>query len=340
MIKAGQFTQKTAEYAVFKLLLTGVDDSAMVSAPEISGRSTHDDGKIELLDQMIENLQSELDEEGADEGELNDQLGRLEAATAEQNAALADVQKTLDTLLQRRAKAARELRDRNARLSEIDELVARFSLLDSHYQTDLSRLEAIHESGSLFVHLKQKPCPLCGALPGDQHLDTECDGNTVAVVQAADAEMSKIKRLRRELNDTVDALEREKSEIVGSRARFQEEYDECDKELGSIAAPTVANERASYNQLVSKRAEVLIILEKMDRLRLLTEQRAALQGETFEAPGGATATRTQIFTSVLDEFSQTVQRILEEWHFPNATRALIITPPTPVTLPPASGRAA
>lgn len=316
----GQYTSQTAEYAVFKLLITGFDDSTLVSAREVSGRRDQEDGKIELLDQMIEILQSELDEEGADEGELNDQLRRLEVSTAEQNAALSDIQNALDALLQRRAKVARDLRDRKARLSEIDELVARFSLLDRHYQTDLSRLEAIHESGSLFVHLEQKHCPLCGALPGDQHLDTACDGNTVAVVQAAYAEMAKIIRLRRELNDTVDSLQREKGEIEGSLAGFREEYDECDKVLGGIVAPAVANERESYNQLVSTRAEVRIALEKIDRLRLLIEQRAELQGETLETVGDKTVTHTQISTSLLDEFSQTVQRILEEWHFPNASR--------------------
>lgn len=316
----GQFTSKTAEYAVFKLLLTGVDDSAFVSAKEVSVRRDEADGKIELLDEMIESLQSELDEEGIDEGELNDQLNRLESAAAEQNTALADVQKALDALLQRRGKAARELRDRNARIAEIEELVARFTLLDSHYQTDLSRLEAIHESGSLFVHLEQKPCPLCGALPGDQHLDMECEGNTVAVVQAADAEMAKIKRLRRELSETRFSLEREKAEIIASLEGFKKEYDECEKELGSVAAPAVANERTSYNQLVSKRADVRIALEKIGRLKYLTDQRTALQEETAESATGTTATRTQISTSVLDEFSQTVQRILEEWHYPNATR--------------------
>jgi hypothetical protein len=185
----GQYTTATAEYAAFKLLLTGMDDSSLVSAKEVSGRREQETGKIELLDQMIEDLQAVLDEKGADEEELNDQLSRIEANIKDQDAALANVQKALDELLERRGQAAKELRNRRARLVEIDELVGRFHLLDSHYETDLNRLEAIHESGSLFVHLEQKPCPLCGAQPGDQHLDTECEGNTEAVVQAADAEI-------------------------------------------------------------------------------------------------------------------------------------------------------
>lgn len=316
----GQFTAATAEYAAFKLLITGLDDSSLVSADESAGRREQDGAKIELLNQMVDEIQSELDEEGTDEGELSDQLSRLEASIAEHNTSLSGVQKELDAVLERRGRAAREVRDRKARVSEIDELIKRFRLLDTHYQTDLNRLEAIHESGSLFVHLEQNPCPLCGALPDDQHLDTECEGNTEAVVQAADAEMRKIRRLRRELNETIVSLERESGEISPSLVILYNEYDACEKELSSIAAPAVASERASYDHLVSKRAEVRETLEKITRLKRLIERRTELEAKEVGTSENATATRTQISTNILDEFARTVERILEEWHFPNATR--------------------
>jgi len=317
---SGQYTSATPEYAAFKLLLTGTDDSALVSAMEVVERTEQDSGKIELLDEMIDALQAELDEEGADEDELRDQLDRLESSLDDQTKALSNVQTALNTLLERRGEAVTALRDRKARLVEIDELVARFELLDSHYQTDLKRLEAIHESGSLFVHLEQKPCPLCGALPGDQHLDTDCEGNTEAVVQAADAEIGKIKRLRGELNDTVDSLQGEHGEIETSLGQFQEQYDASEKELGEIAAPAVSTERASYNQLVSMRTEVRMGLEKFERLQQLLEQRTGLEREESETDSTGTQTRTQVSKSVLDDFSKTVERILQEWHFPNADR--------------------
>lgn len=317
---SGQYITATAEYAAFKLLLTGTDDSALVSSKEISGRREQETGKIELLDQMIQDLQTYLDEEGVDEEELNNQLSRIEASIEDQNAALSDVQKALDALLTLRGDAAKELGNRRARLVEIDELVGRFHLLDSHYVTDLSRLEAIHESGSLFVHLEQKPCPLCGAQPGDQHLDSDCDGNTEAVVQAAEAEMVKIDRLRRELNDTVVSLEEEREEVNNSLSEYEDTYTACEQELSEIAAPTVSSERHSYNQLISERAEIRATLDKILHLNHLTAQRAELESEEPETPGGTTTTRTQVSKSVLDEFSKALERILEEWHFPNATR--------------------
>ncbi len=317
---SGQYVTAPVEYAVFKLLLTGTDDSALVSVSETTKEVKQDGGKIELLDEMIEELQAELDEEGADEEELRGQLDRLEASLEEQSKALANIQTALNALLERRGNAAKALRHRRARLVEIDELVSRFNLLDTHYETDLRRLEAIHESGSYFIHLEQKPCPLCGALPDSQHLDSDCLGNTEAVIQAAEAEIEKIKRLRTELGDTLDSLRCEYSEIEGSLTQFQEEYDSCENELSDIVAPAVSTERASYNQLVIKRSEVRIMLEKIERMQRLVVQRRGLERAGTEKMGEEIRTQTGVSKNILDEFSRTIERILQEWHFPYANR--------------------
>lgn len=317
---SGQYTTATSEYAAFKFLLTGLDDSALVSTKDIAFRREQDSGKIELLDQMIGDLQAELDEEGADEVELNDQLNRIDTLIEEQNSALANVQKAFNVVFQRRTQAAKQVRDRKARIIEIDELAGRFNLLDRHYETDLRRLEAIHESGILFIHLDQKSCPLCGALPGSQHLNTECEGNSEAVVQAADAEMSKIERLRRELADTVRSLGKERSELTADVAEFEAEYKDSEQELSEIAAPAVKGERASYDQLISKRTEIRAALEKIERLKRLEAKREELLTVESDVHGGPPVTRTQVSKSVLDEFSKTIEKILKEWHFPNASR--------------------
>ena len=318
---SGQYTTATVEFAAFKLLLTGTDDSALVAARQMSGRRDQDIGKIELLDQMIADLHAELDEEGAEEEELNDQLSRLDDSIRAQNEALETVQKALDAVLERRGVAAREIRNRGARTAEIDEIVERFRLLDSHYQTDLDRLAAIYESGSLFMHLEQQSCPLCGASPGDQHLDTESEGDTEAVVQAADAEMVKIERLRRELTDTVTSLSTERWELRESLAQFDNEFKASDRELNEIASPAVSTERASYNQLVSERADVRFLREKIGRLKRLMVLRGELDAGQSEAVLGVpSATKTHVSKNVLDEFAQTIEGILQEWHFPNASR--------------------
>lgn len=317
---SGQHVATTAEYAVFKLLLTGIDDSALVGTSEMPSQREKDRGKIELLNTMITDLQTEIDEEGGDEKELRDQLARLDASIRLQNEALATVQKTLNHVLERRGNAAREVRKRRGRISEIEELTDRFRLLDSHYQTDLARLEAIHESGSLFAHLEQHPCPHCGALPGSQHLDLKCGCNIEAIVQTAVVEMVKIDRLRRELADTAASLLAERQDLSESLPQFDEEYKTCEQELKEIASPAVLSERASFNQLVSERVAVQSNLEKIDRLKSLIAQRVELESEQVESGNGSSGTKTQISRNILDEFAQTIEDILKKWHFPNANR--------------------
>ncbi|MXZ28664.1 hypothetical protein F4212_08710 [Candidatus Poribacteria bacterium] len=313
---SGQVLSATTEYATFKLLVTGTDDSGLIAAAKVSSQRDQDTGKMELLDQMIADLREELEEEGVEEQELNDQLQRLDKSILAQNEALKAVQKTLDAILERRSLAVRELRDRKARIEEIEELVKRFRLLDSHYQSDLVRLAAIYESGTLFVHLEQHSCPLCGALPGDQHLDTECEGNADSVVEAAQGEMIKINRLRHELGDTIATLNTERGELEESMVQFEKEDKASEKELNEIASPAVSTERASYDQLVSKRADVRYSIEKINRLNQLTSQRAKLD----RAQPETSVTQTQVSKNLLDEFAQTVEGILQEWHFPNANR--------------------
>jgi hypothetical protein len=140
------------------------------------------------------------------------------------------------------------------------------------------------------------------------------------VVRAANAEMAKIDRLRRELSDTVSTLTVERAQLVESLSRFEQEYKSAEQDLEEIASPAVATERTSYNQLVSKRADVRLHLEKVNHLKRLMEQRAALDDEETDASGAPTTTRTQVSRTVLDEFAQTIENILQEWRFPNADR--------------------
>ncbi|MCP1169862.1 hypothetical protein [Limimaricola litoreus] len=319
-VLSGQWVTATAEYAAFKLMLTGVDDSALVSSNDTSGRRDRDSGKLELLDQMVAELQSELDEAGVEEEELLEQEDKLKASIQDRTASLQSVQKELSSIMNNRAEAAKALRDSKARMIEINELVGRFSLLDDHYNTDLQRLNAVHESGSLFVHLEKKPCPLCGALPRDQHLDSDCDGNAEAVVQAARAEMNKIIRLRRELAETLSSLRSEFTELESGLAPLQASYDGYDAELGEVAAPAVSEERSSYNALMTELSEVRVSLEKIESLKKLMQRRGDLENEGGPDDGGTGNVKTQISKFILDEFAQTIQSILEEWDYPGVSR--------------------
>lgn len=317
---SGQFVTGTPEYATLKLLLTGADDNALVGQQSVAIRRDQEAGKVELLEKMIAELQEQLDQQDSDESELRGQLERLEQSIQAQDEALRASQLAFDAVLERRSAAARAVRERRERIAEIHELVSRFRLLDSHYASDIERLGAIRESGSMFVHLPSESCPLCGAEPKHQHLNEPCDGNTEAVVQAAIAEMAKISRLRRELGETVESLESERDELAVATEQPEKEQSEAEQQIREIASPVLSAERASYRELVSQRAEVRVKLERFGRLADLVAQRLDLDADSDGTAADEPQSKTVISKNVLDEYAQTVERILKEWHYPDARR--------------------
>ena len=314
-----QYVQATSEYAAFKLLISGMDDSALVATADTPAKQQEVSGKIELLDEMIGALEGEITEDGIEKDELRYQLERLDASIMEQDVALDRVQTDLDDLLHQRGSVATEIRKRRARWSEIQYLTDRFRLLSEHYTSDLRRLEAIQESGSFFVHIERGICPLCGASRVDQHVSEHCDGNVEEVVQAAIVETQKIRRLALELNDTVESLNHEGGRLEEELPALERQYRTLDDALSEVARPQLATERVSYHELLTKKSELSAALDKFTRLDRLVVQRTELE-EREDGADESREIRTMIPRGALDSFSQTVERILVEWHYPNASR--------------------
>ena len=131
--------------------------------------------------------------------------------------------------------------------------------------------------------------------------------------------MGKIKHLQREFDSTVKPLRLESEQLGKELSQHESSYRELEKELSEIVKPAALTERASYNELVSKKAEVISTLNKFTRAQRLIAQKEELEGGDTEA-GGSTETSTTIPKLTLDQFSQTVEHILADWHFPNASR--------------------
>ena len=200
---SGQPTQKTSDIAAIKLLLTGVDDSTIVSTTQAG-----QDGatQIALIDELLEEVRIELADVGGEKEDLEDQLTKIGSSIEAQQQSLESAQRELDALLVQRRELVARRSSTQSRVDEISDHLNRFDLLRNHYDVDEERLRAILESGSTFVHAEAAPCPLCGAPPETQQHEEACDGDVAAIVQAASAEIGKIERLRQELQTTVQEL--------------------------------------------------------------------------------------------------------------------------------------
>lgn len=309
---SGQFTTKTAELATVKLLLTNIDDSSVVSVIEAGQNNAE---QITLIDELLTDITVEIGDMGQDRDELGAQLDRLESSIESHRDSLNAVQQQLDSLLAKRRQALEERSETLDRLDEISDLFVRFSLLQEHYVVDIHRLEAIRESGSMFAHVDAVPCPLCGATPNAQHLETSCEGDVGAIVAAAVAEIAKIERLRDELGSTISDLRSEEHDLKELLTDKEAAYQLLEKTIQETVGPEVNDVRISFSELIETRANVQRSIDLFTKKDKLESRRRSLEdeGDTTEEKGNV---KHGLPESIAHSLSKKVSSILKAWNFP------------------------
>jgi len=319
-IVTGQYLNKTIELSVFKLLLSGVDDSAVQpearNEPVVISRAA----KSEVIDELLADYKSRLEDiaGGDDREELESHDRRLEQILDRERSVLQSTEQEYQIVLSRQNDTRKKIEIIKNRHAEINEMLARFSLLDKHYQSDLSRLEGVQEAGSLIEALEPGSCPLCGASVDAQHLTVACDGNIEQVVSAALAEKSKIVNLKRGLGDTVKKLMSELDQYEETRSTLIVALNTIDQELKRIS-PDLSERRSVYSELLEKKNEVQIALNLFKFISNLEEKRESID----EAPIQTVRTDKTVgdlSSSTLDKFSILMEKILQDWEFPDSDR--------------------
>jgi len=313
----GQYVSKTAEKSTLKFMLTGSDDSAIVSVDARKTSESNDQAKAELLEEWIADAEDEITEHGFAREELEEQLDKLNKSILSSREQLQLAQSQLSEMTTQRREIVNNREAIKDRIDDIANMLERFSLLRIQYITDLHRLMAIEESGSLFVHQERVPCPLCGASPENQHSGEECDGDVESIVIAAVAEMEKIKRLASDLDSTVTALRDESGRLSEELIVIEGQFNSVDNEIKSAIAQELSDVQYKYSEFVDTRSKVVSCLSLFAKLDKLLAQREELFGDKEEGEGVEQKIATKLSTQVLHDFSKTVERILEAWDFPD-----------------------
>src|SRR6266550_4817619 len=146
---SGQHMGVTPEKSVFKLLVTGIDDSAFV----VIKKPKNDTLSLELIDQLIAEYKADMEGEVESSDAIKEQLEKLAASIEKQNQAVDSIQEDLQDSLRIRNDLSEKRENILFRIDEIAGLLERFGLLERHYTNDVKRLEAIKESGILLTFL-------------------------------------------------------------------------------------------------------------------------------------------------------------------------------------------
>lgn len=317
----GNVVADTTNASTFKLLLTGVDDSSLIASNPRAPEQLSREAQLELLDQLLDDHRGRLRDLTKSPSELAGQMERIDASLLQQATELGTTESQFQKAAAQRRDLRKKLEEGRDRRLEVDALLERFDLLDRHYVSDMARLTAIEEGGSLFSVLDSALCPLCGADPAHQSLSAGCDGNIDGVIDAARKEIEKIQVLRGELALTVDQLRRESTNFDRRLPVVTRELEQIANTVDQHLSPKLSRLRASYSTFADKRGEVREALGLYATVLDMEHRRADLE-KVSDDEKVATATSSDLPSDIADSFALAVETILADWNFPEAGRVV------------------
>lgn len=303
---------QSAERSAFKLLLTGIDDSAIVEVVDSRTFKSSTSAQIDMLDDMLAAVDAELENGFADAEGLKEQNDRLEATFATAKAELDAAQGSIRDLLERKRRLALDVSLATSRLDDIDLSLERFAQLDLVYVSDIQRLEALDEAGFLLTLGGGRDCPLCGAAPNDQRHHEEV-GDVERVRAAAAAEAAKIVRQRADLANTVAQLASDRQRLLDHLPTMQDGLQDTEAQLERLT-PGATEARRAMSEIMEVRDRVKRGLTLLDQRKSLVERRAAIAAR--KPAGKADRPRIGVDGPTAHEFAQVVSQVLTAWNFP------------------------
>jgi AAA domain len=315
---------ETVELRVFRLLLTGEDDSAVVAEAKPAQLRLRQSGQADILEQLLQDLRAERGHtiaviEDLAAGERR--LAELDEAAIGAGDALSDQQQAAVAMEERRRPAWTQLRHTESRLQVLRELQIRFELLEEQYRSDLRRLEAIAEAGGRLEQLEEGRCSVCGALAA--HHDPEhAEGHATAadVALASRAEAAKILMLLRDLETTLAANSDDIAALtMGHRAQtaaLQRIDDEIDAQLRPRLAALTRAVRQAEREL-HRHARALELSRREQHLQqLLATARGPVAKRASKPDFGLAGASS----AEAEPFARKVEDLLRSWHFPELER--------------------
>ncbi|AEM48292.1 hypothetical protein Acife_2178 [Acidithiobacillus ferrivorans SS3] len=317
----GQHITATAESAVFRLLLTGIDDGSLISSEDPKVAKGRQAGKIEMLDLLLDQTNGRMAEMqlAGDVQAWQDHLTQVETLYEAAQKELAIEQQNAALLEGKRRAELNGLRQLESRSGVLRELQRRFALLEQQYLSDLRRLESIAEAGSRLGQMNEERCPVCGAMAEHQaheHQKAEAAPNDVA--QSCLAEAAKIRALISDLHLTRADNDKE---IVWLE-------NQCE-----LAKERVRAVAAQLTELLKPRVEVALFRLRESQATRDTYRRAVelnaraneLQGLMIELRGqvsekGLKLESARVRAHEAEVFSKEVESLLRAWHFPGLDR--------------------
>jgi hypothetical protein len=320
-IFTGQVIHRTVESCIFRLLLTGVDDSTVIKKEDTKITRSRQDAKAEVLDDLINRVRDQLVALGLNGGHtfVRAQMESAEALFDQASEDLKVERRVVEEIEDRRREAWTRLRKVESRLDVLSQLQRHFELLQEQYLSDLRRLEAVSEVGTRLGQMREERCPVCGAL-AEHHSrpHQRLSADPEEVLLASRAEAAKIRILMSDLKVTLVENGDEVERLTRERDQIRSELEVISAEIRERVEPRL---QAVLQRLQETQAQRDRLLRALDLFQQ-ADQLERMQSETIlispSAPASGPA--TIVGSDEAEIFSKEVEALLRAWHFPNLDR--------------------
>jgi len=320
-ILTGQYTKATTETSVFKFVLTGHDYSNLIEAetPKIS--KARNDGKKELIDELIDKLQKRIHERNykSDLEQLHTDQESNDNRFDSLNKELQFYKISIDDFEKSRRSTWEYKRVLETKLTGLDELISRFDLLYRQYSSDIERLSSIFETSIAINSLENiLQCPLCGA---DAKNIESFDTDYKAINIACSSEVESIKKLKHELEITISELNADKDNLVLELERIESRLASLQVQIKDELKP-VLHQIIDELQVLNKNRlvinENIKLVEQVNEYLNLKGVLGAKKKVGVKDPVSTPSERID-FKSY-DKLSRYIENRLKNWNYPDLER--------------------
>lgn len=315
-ILSGQYTQKTVEQSVIKLLLTGDDDSDLTALPSRPIQRAGREASLNLVSELIGQCEAELRQISNDHITLilseNHVRSRLEQITQEVKLR----RDTLSEAQQKREEAHRRVISTESRKMLLSEVISRFDLLKVRYQSDIERHSAVAEAGDIFELLPLRECPFCHA--DAQHQRHEDHQEVQNLGAASRKEAKKLRVLLNDLESTTIGVRDDLTSLTLEGSLAHNALNELDAHVEETLKPLVQSSQDEWIELTNQ-------LTKIERAHWLSDHIKALS-DRREKIGEVTPVSQLSLPPGVDDALQVlcaeIEHTLKSWRFPFSGRVV------------------
>ena len=319
---SAQYNRNPKERSVFRLLLTGVDDSSItaIENPKIS--KVRKEAKVEIIQKLLDESIKKLDEIGfqLDENAVRQANEVVSTELEKVNAEISDEQNAISVIERQRRSLWEDHKRAQSQLVDLSELHTRFDLLSDQYQSDLARLDAISEAGFRLAQMPKEICHVCGALPEhhrDEHME---DAFPEELAKSCAAEALKIQAFITDLSETSNSNDIQIKAKTEYAQKIHAELIVTNNIIKSELQPRFQALTTKIRELTDRQLvfmQALYLYESVEGFRtqlgiLAKEKAQKLDKDAF----------TNLSASEAEEFCKEVEAVLREWKFPDIDRVI------------------